>query len=148
MFLYINNYVIKNNNIDSELLICIVDTVIHQDYLKMISNQIYKMLNKNILIFYIKISKKDPQDLYYSFIKQNFTEQDKQFIQSLNSHPKLVLHNLLDNIYYIDKTIHFKSYEVIFNIVDDIIDNNYIIKTYNNLSVDYNTISKIKKLFA
>ena len=114
----------------------------------MLSNEIYKMLNKNILIFYIKICTNDPQDLYYNYIKTNFTEQDKQFIQSLNSHPKLVLYNLLDNIYYIDKTIHFKSYEVIFNIVDDIIDNNYIIKTYNNLSVDYNTISKIKQLFA
>lgn len=148
MFLYINNYIIKNNNIDSELLICIIDTIIHQDYLKMLSNEIYKMLNKNILIFYIKICTNDPQDLYYNYIKTNFTEQDKQFIQSLNSHPKLVLYNLLDNIYYIDKTIHFKSYEVIFNIIDDIIDNNYIIKTYNNLSVDYNTISKIKQLFA
>jgi hypothetical protein len=148
MFLYVNKYNIRNN-INADILICILDVVIHEDYLKMLSRQIHNMLKTNLLIFYIKPIKTEPQDLYYDFLKTHFSEQDNQFIKSLNTHPKQVLHGLLDNmIYDVDSNIKFTSYEVSFNIIDDIIDNNYVITTYENLSTNYGVVSKIKNLFA
>jgi hypothetical protein len=148
MFLYVNKYNIKNN-LNADILICILDVVVHQDYLKMLSKQIHNMLKSNFIIFYIKKPSEDPQDLYYDFCKVHFNEQDRQFIKSLNTHPKLILYGLLDNIVYnIDNTIHFTSYEIEFNIIDDIMDNNYTITTYKDLSTHFAVISKIKNLFA
>jgi len=147
MFLYVNKYNIRNN-LNADIFICILDIVIHPDYLKKLSREINHMLKSNILIFYIKPSKNDPQDLHYDFIKTRFNEQDNQFIKSLNTHPKQVFCSLLDNMNYnVNNQIEFTSYEVQFNVIDDLIDRNYTITTYNNLKAQYDVISKIKALF-
>jgi hypothetical protein len=146
MFLYINKYNIKNN-LDTDIYICILDIVVHQDYLKLLSKELQIMLNSNVLIFYIKPNRNDPQDLYYDFFKKHFSEQDKQFINSLNSYPKQLFSNLLDNITHKGGNINFTSYEIEFNVVEDLIDKNYTITTYDNLTTTLSVIPKIKSLF-
>lgn len=147
MFLYINKYNIRNN-LNADIYICILDIVIHADYLKKLSKEINNMLKTNMLIFYIKPIKNDPQDLHYDFFKKHFNEQDNQFIKSLNTHPKQILCNLLDNMNFnTNNQIEFISYEVQLNVIDDLIDKNYTITTYNNLKAQYNVVSKIKALF-
>ena len=80
MFLYINKYNIKNN-LNVNICIAILDCVIHQDYLNILSQHIQKVINENILVFYIKKNIDEEEDLYYNLLKNNINEQDKKFIE-------------------------------------------------------------------
>ena len=146
MFLYVNKYNIKNN-LNVNICIAILDIVIHEDYLNILSQHIQKIINENVLIFYIKTKVDEEQDLYYNLLKNNINIQDKQFIEILNNNPSNILNNLLSNIVINNGITSMTSYEISFNNIDDILDNNFVITTYNNISVHHSVINKIKDLF-
>lgn len=146
MFLYINKYNIKNN-LNVNICIAILDIIIHEDYLNILSQHIQKIINGNVLIFYIKTKIDDEQDLYYNLLKNNVNQQDKTFIEILKQNPSNILHNLLSNVIINNDNTIITSYEISFNVVDDILDNNFVITTYNNIYIHHNVINKIKDLF-
>tara|TARA_Y100000389_G_C17435034_1_gene504969 strand:- start:952 stop:1395 length:444 start_codon:yes stop_codon:yes gene_type:complete len=146
MFLYINKYNIKNN-LNVDICIAILDIIIHEDYLNILSQHIQKLINKNVLIFYIKTKVEEDQDLYYNLLKNNINEQDNKFIEILHNNPSNILNNLLSNIIINNGNISITSYEISFNNIDDILDNNFVITTYNNIYVNHSVINKIKDLF-
>lgn len=146
MILYINKYNIKNN-LNVHVCIAILDIIIHQDYLNILSKHIQKIINENVLVFYVKTNINDEEDLYYNLLKNNINEQDKNFLEILKINPTNILNNLLSNIIINNEITTITSYEVSFNNIDDILDNNFVITTYNNINVHHSVINKIKDLF-
>ena len=146
MFLYINKYNIKNN-LNVHICIAILDIIIHEDYLNILSQHIQKVINGNVLIFYIKTKIDEEQDLYYNLLKNNINQQDKTFIEILKQNPANILNNLLSNVIINNGNTIITSYEISFNTINDILDNNFVITTYNNIQIHHNIINKIKNLF-
>lgn len=146
MFLYINNF-LYNANLNCSICICIIEDTIPNNILNYLSQQIYNITNKNILIFYIKKNSKDIDDVYYNFYKDKYNIYDKKYIDKLNENIYDTIFSILNNILNNNnELIPIKSYEVKYNHYKDILDNNFIIKFYN-LSITNNVINNIKKLF-